>query len=76
VCRVVPPGSTGPDAWLLQLVAFANDPDNLLAVSAHANEDKSDSGPGEWLAPNEAFDCSRDHLLESGYEIPTSDYNQ
>jgi hypothetical protein len=37
-----------------QRVAFANDPDNLLPVSAGANESKGDQGPGTWLPPNEA----------------------
>lgn len=36
---------------------FANDTDNLLAVSGVLNQSKSDSGPGEWLPPNAAFTC-------------------
>jgi hypothetical protein len=36
---------------------FANDLNNLLAVSAHANQSKQDLGPGEWLPPNTAQQC-------------------
>lgn len=41
-----------------QKAAFANDLDNLLAVSRTANQDKSASGPIEWLPPNSDFRCS------------------
>ena len=37
--------------------AFANDPDNLLAVDGAANEDKSASSADQWLPPNVAFRC-------------------
>ena len=36
---------------------FANDPVNLLATSAAANESKSDRGPAEWL-PRAPFRCA------------------
>lgn len=36
---------------------FANDPVNLLATSAEANQSKSDRGPAEWL-PRAAFRCA------------------
>jgi Protein of unknown function (DUF1524) len=36
---------------------FANDTDNLLAVSAAQNGSKSDSGPGTWLPPDRSFRC-------------------
>lgn len=36
---------------------FANDPANLLATTASANESKSDRGPAEWL-PRQAFRCA------------------
>lgn len=39
-----------------QRQVFANDPDNLLAVSGPLNVAKSDAGL-EWLPPNAAFDC-------------------
>lgn len=38
--------------------AFANDPDNLLAVDGPTNMSKGDSGPGEWLPVNPAFRCT------------------
>ncbi len=36
---------------------FANDPANLLPVSASANRSKGASGPLEWLPPDESFAC-------------------
>jgi hypothetical protein len=36
---------------------FANDPVNLLATSAEANQSKSDRGPADWL-PRAAFRCA------------------
>lgn len=36
---------------------FANDPANLIAVSGPANQDKSDSAPGDWMPANHAFWC-------------------
>lgn len=36
---------------------FANDPANLLATTASANESKSDRGPAEWL-PRPIFRCA------------------
>jgi hypothetical protein len=36
---------------------FANDTDNLLAVSGAENGRKSDSGPDGWLPPNRQFAC-------------------
>lgn len=40
-----------------QRVAFANDPDNLLAVDGPANMAKGDAGPSEWLPPDPAAHC-------------------
>jgi hypothetical protein len=37
--------------------AFANDPDNLLAVDGPTNEDKGDDDAAEWLPPRAAFRC-------------------
>lgn len=49
----------GAASWPMQTrTAFANDPLNLLAVDAAANQEKSDSGPGEWLPPNTAVQCA------------------
>jgi hypothetical protein len=42
-------------------VDFANDPRNLLAVDGTANQQKSDSGPSEWLPANTAVTC--DYVL-------------
>jgi hypothetical protein len=39
-------------------VAFANDPLELLAVSAHANRAKGDGDAATWLPPNKAFRCT------------------
>lgn len=39
---------------------FANDLGtsyDLIAVSAHSNESKSDNGPDQWLPPRRSFDC-------------------
>lgn len=36
---------------------FANDPGNLLATTASANQSKSDRGPGKWL-PRPAYRCA------------------
>ncbi|TRW86407.1 HNH endonuclease [Mycolicibacterium sp. 018/SC-01/001] len=48
----------GAAAWPYdKRVAFANDTDNLLAVSGELNQAKSDSGPGAWLPPNAAYAC-------------------
>ncbi len=40
-----------------QRVRFANDTDNLLAVTKTENRVKSDSGPGEWMPHNHLFAC-------------------
>jgi hypothetical protein len=39
-------------------VAFANDPEELLAVEGQANQDKGDSGPDSWLPPDHAYRCT------------------
>lgn len=38
-------------------IQFANDPDNLLAVSASANRQKGDKSPLHWLPSNKAYLC-------------------
>lgn len=40
-----------------QRTAFANDPRNLVAASEHTNQEKSDSGPAEWLPPVPELRC-------------------
>lgn len=44
-----------------QREAYANDPTLvLLAVDEHSNEQKSDSGPAEWMPAQRSFWCSYD----------------
>ncbi len=48
----------GAFAWSEEKrVAFANDPANLIAVSASANRQKSDLLPSEWLPPKRSKRC-------------------
>ena len=48
----------GADRWSKeQRQQFANDPQNLLAISARANRSKGASSPDQWLPPNQAFWC-------------------
>jgi hypothetical protein len=48
----------GADHWTeAKRTELANDPGNLLAVSARPNEQKSDKGPSEWQPPK-AFQCT------------------
>ncbi len=50
--------AAGAGAWPKeQRTAFANDPDNLVAVAAGSNRSKSDKDAYEWLPPNIA-NCS------------------
>lgn len=37
---------------------FYNDMDNLIAVSIHSNESKSDADPAKWLPKNDAYVCT------------------
>jgi hypothetical protein len=56
-----------------QRVAFANDPDELLAVSSKENDAKGDLSIGRWLPPNRAFDCSYIQLylaVAVKYQLP------
>ena len=59
--HVVPLGAAwtrGARDWPpAQRERFANDPANLLATTASANQSKSDRGPAEWL-PRQAFRCA------------------
>lgn len=49
---------SGADTWeLSRRIAFANDPDVLLAVQGQANQEKSDASADHWLPPNEGFRC-------------------
>lgn len=50
---------SGGYAWTAeQKMRFANDPWNLIPVSASANRSKGSRGPDEWLPVNEAYRCS------------------
>jgi hypothetical protein len=47
----------GASKWpLREREEFANDPDELIAVSGPANQEKGWMGPGEWLPSNKSFD--------------------
>jgi Protein of unknown function (DUF1524) len=51
---------------------FANDPRNLLAVSAKANFDKAFRDANAWLPPNQAFHCefvARQVAVKSTYRL-------
>ena len=41
-----------------QRVAFANDPEELLAVNGGLNQAKGDSGPDSWLPPDHSYRCT------------------
>lgn len=40
-----------------QRVAFANNPENLIAVDGAANQSKGAKGPSQWMPENSAFHC-------------------
>jgi hypothetical protein len=49
----------GAASWTAdQRLLFANDPENLLAVDGATNASKSDSGPADWLPPDETYRCA------------------
>lgn len=50
---------TGAQTWAAGTrLAFANDPLELLAVDAGANDAKSDSDAASWLPPNKGYRCA------------------
>lgn len=63
----------GGDQWpLSQRRRFANDPANLLAVSASANRSKGHRGPDEWRPPNKTFWCEyarRWQAIKADYQL-------
>lgn len=63
----------GGDQWSeARRREFANDPENLLAVSASANRSKGASSPDEWLPDNKDFWCEygrRWQALKQRYEL-------
>ena len=49
----------GATQWSLgKRVTFANDPINLIATDGPTNGRKSDSGPDQWLPPNQSYRCT------------------
>lgn len=69
----------GASEWSAgERLAFANDFDNLAAVSASANRAKGSKGPSEWMPPNRADWCdyaSQFALVAGKYKllIPAGD---
>ncbi|WP_407661454.1 HNH endonuclease family protein [Frankia nepalensis] len=64
---------TGAYAWTdEQREAFANDPENLLAVDGPTNTSKSDQNASEWLPPAAGYQCpyiARQVGLKSRYQL-------
>ena len=49
---------SGASGWTKEMKRrFANDEDNLLAVSRSANRSKGAKDPAQWMPKNEAFHC-------------------
>lgn len=69
----------GAELWTAELrTQFANDPINLQATDGATNQSKSDHGPGSWMPPNSAYDCTyaiRFVQIVNSYSltIPTED---
>ena len=63
----------GGDRWdEARRQQFANDPDNLIAVSASANRSKGASSPDQWLPENMGYWCEygrRWQALKQHYEL-------
>lgn len=48
----------GAEHWNAEIMrAFANDPLNLVATTGQQNQQKSDSGPSNWLPASDAAQC-------------------
>jgi len=48
----------GGSAWSKELKEqFANDPENVIAVSKYLNRQKGAAGPTEWMPPNHKYRC-------------------
>lgn len=82
--HVIPLGyaaKNGGNGWTPAIKEqFANDMDQLLAVSAKENRSKSDKGPGEYMPPLEAYHCEYATIwIETadtyGLSISTKDRN-
>jgi hypothetical protein len=65
----------GADRWSPdRRERFANDRDNLLAVWGRPNQQKSDSGPGEWK-PQKSYQCAyavKFIAVAARYELPVT----
>lgn len=63
----------GADDWKRgRRAAFANDPDNLVAVSASANRSKGADGPAQWLPDNRDYWCEygqRWRRIKQAYDL-------
>lgn len=64
---------SGADAWSdAKREKFANDPDNLIAVSARSNRSKGDKDPAKWMPPKGAYACeylSKWQAVKSKYDL-------
>jgi hypothetical protein len=50
--------AAGARSWSAERrLAFANDPDNLVAVDGTSNQSKGDKGPAAWR-PRKPFQCA------------------
>ncbi|WP_345733776.1 HNH endonuclease family protein [Cryptosporangium minutisporangium] len=65
--------ASGAKRWsAARRLAFANDPDNLLAVDGSSNQSKSDKGPSAWRPPKQ-YQCAyavRYVRAVSKYDLP------
>ncbi len=55
---------------------FANDPDELIAVSASINRQKGDKNASKWLPPNELFQCkyvAHQVMIKYEYELSVTE---
>lgn len=49
----------GAESWdQAKKSQFANDPENLVAVSQSSNRQKGDKGPSEWMPSNKDYQCT------------------
>lgn len=62
----------GADEWTDdEREAFANDPENLIAVDGHSNMSKSDSGPADWAPEiNKCEYMKHFEQVANDYELP------
>lgn len=62
----------GADDWSdEEREAFANDPENLIAVDRSSNSSKRDSSPADWMPTNEAYSCE----YANDFQDLTNDYD-